>query len=432
MRGFVRLVVIGSLAFILTEMAAAINAVNASPGAAAVVALALPGAGLFLASLFLRQVGDHEKNRRAFLELLVLLAIMYLPDFLALGWLNHAPSDLSQYGPKQFVVILVVLFAFELALFLEESDIVLTLRVALVIYTISIVLDFFTGGLIFQNRGGRAAGFLANANDGADTVAALMLVSLPWRERNAIGYVLIIIGFIGCGLTLSRGGLALWGLVSIAYIGLTLMGGRASAKITAMVTAGVAGVGVTVFIRSPELLIPLLGLSTGTTNRLASIASFAQGDLSSANNDGRGTMVAEWFDVVQREPFLGGGTNYSWEQIGPTWGYQHYGPHNTYLARMADCGLIGIMSLVGFIFLWCVYFWTRRLVEGVIFTLAFAYTCMLSHNVVGMRSMISVFAVLAVVALRREQASLGERRHDMARTIGAKNPRSGLTIDRNH
>jgi len=405
MHKFVRFILLASLVLIVTGATNLVYLVTTATGIGGVLALLIAAGAYILGVIFLKQQGNPIANRHAGIEVLLSMALLYFPVFMANYWIHFTVSPVSSFGIVQIMVVITAVLSFQLMLYLDENGVRRALQVGLVIYVLSIIYDLYANGLILALARERPGGFLVNANDGADITVALLLVSLPWERRSASGYWLILISFVGVLLTLSRSGLLLWFLVAAAFAWSALTRGRALARWLTITMGVVALGGFIAFIQAPTIIAEQLGVSSGNLERIQSIAELAQGNTSSANDSGRGTLFENWTRKISDTPVWGSGTNFTVSDLGPMYALKHLGPHNMYLARLGDSGIIGAGTFLAFIVFWLAFFLARRHSMGLILTGVFIVASVFSHNTADSRPLLALFGMLAADATRKAQFS---------------------------
>jgi len=401
MRSGVQAIVFLSLCALVSGALNLVASVDANGGLAAVVATAVSIFGLSLALLFLGQKVSAFQSRGAFVEIAGVMALLYLPVFLTNYWITFTPEWLTHLGLAQISNFVLVLLVFELSLFFTIGQRYWIARLSVVLYVASIVVDLLTKGLIQSVFGARPSGFMANANDGAALLDGLLIAALPWGRPKASGYLWALFALIGVVITLSRSGLVLWFLIAMAYAGHTMINGRMGAKTLTFTALSLALVGALAVIVAPqETSRALLGEAAGL-ERVQTVVTLLQGDASAIANDPRIVALQDWMQKIPERPFFGHGSDYSESSFGPFIERQQQPPHNLYVARLIDSGLFGLTSLLLFQLFWFSFFLLRQNAAGLVYTAAFAYICIFSHEMDLFRNTLILFPFLATDAISK-------------------------------
>lgn len=390
---------------------------SAATGVGGILSIGLLFAAYLLTAAFLADETYGAPVRHAYTELHLSFAVLYFPVFAGVFWIQFAPDSLAELGILQLLLVVSVSLCFLIARRLSNDAIRITMQIALIVYVGSIFLDLYTKGLISAFTEDRPGGFLNNANDGAYMTSALLLLALPWKKRSATGYLLVLVALSGVLVTLSRSGLFLWFCVSVGFGISRLIHGRPVARLITL-AIGIAGlIGLAIFISAPAWVAEKTG-QTDNAHRIESIAQALTGDTAALNDSDRGTILQLWVEKVEQRPLFGWGSYYTMSGTGPFVAMKHLGPHNMYVARMADTGVLGVIGLVGFLLLMGAGFRARRFELGFYYTVFFAIACLFSHNLADTRPMLDLFGVLVAQSVR-SLCSGGTRQWSMSGAMNA-------------
>lgn len=255
----------------------------------------------------------------------------------------------------------------------------------------SVIADVLSPGT-FSRFSGRAAGFAENPNSAAVALVALCAMAIRCDRVRARDVAALAATAVMVVCTLSRGGLILLGLLLAQYLAFALDFRRLRLRRVAAVLAAVCILGVLV----------ARGVQVAAGSRLFSVASQARLDMLLgrqalvSGEDLRYTALTTSLDLVQRRPFLGHGTGF-------TFGMEPLGPHNMYLRQLLDAGIPGLLAYVWLLAAALVLFWRRRDRSGTAFVSVMAVAGLFSHNLLEDRLFLAGLGVF--VALARDVAA---------------------------
>ena len=257
----------------------------------------------------------------------------------------------------------------------------------------------------FSPQPDRAAGFAMNPNGAAFLLVSLCCALIVFDRVRTTDLLVIGATALGVLATWSRGGFVLLAFVVGCYaIGVARHGSRRGGHVL-MVQAAACVI----------LLAGVYGAATSLVNR----GVFGSGtrvqmflgerEVVTANN-ARVRLIADSWDLIRQAPMLGYGSGYSFSM--------RQGPHNIYLSRWLDNGLIGLVS-----FLWLLggawlTFRARRYTPGMVFVGVLAIEGVFSHNLLDERAFLLLFGMMLtlsaasaaepVTAARRSRRSPGD------------------------
>jgi O-antigen ligase len=246
------------------------------------------------------------------------------------------------------------------------------LSMALVITCATILWDGFVPGS-FSVLQSRAAGLGENPNVGALTAVLLLASCLSWDRRSASwvdGFALLLTG-VSVFLTQSRGGVLSLILVAGAYL----------------------------YSRAwrTSILLPVVAASAlGTLVLIASVAGGPMSDILSG--EGRSGLVVrgdeayddsaqerlravtDSIELIAQHPLLGWGNGHTMSI--------RIGPHNMFLSRWLDNGILGLLTYCWWLATIVVLSWKARNTEALILTLVVVLHSFLSHNLLDDRTVL--------------------------------------------
>lgn len=238
--------------------------------------------------------------------------------------------------------------------------------------------------MTFSDIPGRSTGLFANVNQsGAAVVLGLVLGQgvVPRHLRPA--YVLAT--GIGVLPTFSRAAILGWVLVC----GLTWL--QSGVRLGHLLRLGAVGAIAAVFLLTPwwsDLRLTLEQRGALTENVLDRLAFFERGTAGDASTESRLGVARLAWSTFADHPFAGTGTGATTE------GIFELGPHNIYLALLAEHGVVGLVVFPALILaaVWGADRGTAPV--AVPFALFIAFWGLFSHNVLEERYILLAFALV--------------------------------------
>lgn len=324
---------------------------------------------------------------------------LLLPLLIGMLWLDFTPTALNDVLIAAFAEVFLFPLTFVLSVFLvPEGWLRRMAQFAFVIYCLSVLADVLTRGSVFSVISDRPAGFAANPNSGAAQLALLAVMILPWERPNfrSIGWLIVCLVFVGA--TLSRSGLLLWGIVAVSYLIVGWSAGGARTKAASVITVVIGTLMLVAFVVTPTASITN-GSGQLNEDRIGQLKLLLSGDFDQVGQDSRVMLLWHYIHVGEHQSVLGHGSAYSLNGYGLS---AQEGPHNFYVARFVDTGIIGEVGLLCFIGFWLIFFMVYRHAGGIALTLVWAIYCIFSHNMDTAFEELMTFAVLAAeVAVTR-------------------------------
>lgn len=319
--------------------------------------------------------------------------------YLAISFLWFFPSSQSALAWQQvqtrilsviFLLLMLFLFADERAQWAARQAVV-----AATLLTSALNIYELFNPMTFSDIPGRSTGLFANVNQaGAAVVLGLLLGygAVPSRFR---ALYLIATG-IGVLPTFSRAAMLGWMMVGLV---IWVQGG---VRLTSVLKLGAAGVALLLLLLSPwwaDLQTTLEERGVLTENVIDRLAFFERGTRGDASAEERETVARLAWATFAEHPLAGTGTGATTKTIFVV------GPHNIYLALMAEHGIGGLFIFPALLLatIGGADRGTARIV--VPFTLFIAFWGLFSHNVLEERYILLTFAlVAAMVAARRDRS----------------------------
>ncbi len=231
------------------------------------------------------------------------------------------------------------------------------------------------------------AGLAQNPNSGAIVTILILAVVLDWRKRetSAVDLMILAVALSAVFVTGSRSGLLTAAAVGMFYlyrVRWSLIRFRTLAGLSLVVI--LAGLGLWVsrfdllnsfqaFVASSRKLNELFDPTSGIRTL---------SDKSSLNRIAAIDMSLPW---IAKSPFIGMGTGFSYEMA--------VGPHNMYLARWVDNGILGLAAYLWFL---AAAIWVNRKhknLEGVVIASIMVMYGLFSHNILEERTFLLLLAI---------------------------------------
>ncbi|MDF2713116.1 MAG: hypothetical protein K0R28_41 [Paenibacillus sp.] len=263
---------------------------------------------------------------------------------------------------------------------------------ALLLYLYSIVLDVVQGGQ-FTNVIGRAAGFAENPNTGAYSLVILIILSVDWRKYKSIDGILWLMTALGVLATLSRGGIIIFSLAFVSYLGFIFAGLRKNKSKFLLNVAITLIASIFIIQIGSGLMRQSVMFETVTgQNRWDRVMEMFNGNTESITSDSRMELFSSYTELIADSPFFGHGTGYS--NSLPN------GPHNMYLLIWTDYGLVGLLVLIYGIANLLFFFISQKNRAGFVFMLVFIVEGFFNHNLLTFRPLVVALALLTVSCLK--------------------------------
>jgi len=256
----------------------------------------------------------------------------------------------------------------------------------LLVTIVTVVIDVFRPHTFTLEELEGASGLAQNPNGGAFVALLLMVCALDWKKPafRWKDILIIVLAFFAIILTASRSGILAAGIVSFVYLARTWKAVRAASKIKA---TSIFMFFVVLLVLASYVIVesgPVLDDESTKFRRLldmdAEILRF--GDSASLE---RLDAVDRSLRIVSERILLGMGTGYVYSMP--------VGPHNMYLARWVDNGLIGLLSYLWLISAAFVVNWRNRNTEGMVIAFIVFFFGFFSHNVLEDRTILLLLAI---------------------------------------
>lgn len=242
---------------------------------------------------------------------------------------------------------------------------------------------FFPGALSRLDT--RAAGFAGNANVAALDLLLLLAMTLRYRKPTLLDPVLLSGSLLVVIFTFSRGGLVLWAVLALVYLGYQI---RQLGVAKSLVPVATLALGAALLLHFIDAIVggtPIMASETtqGRLNQVLVRDSFHD------PVDDRIILFETYLALAFERPFLGYGGGFS---VSDTGGIGQ-GPHNMYLRAWIDQGLPGLLAYLGLLGSGLVATWRRGLAQGVAFVAVVAVAGVFSHNIIDDKAFLLLFGI---------------------------------------
>jgi O-antigen ligase len=280
-----------------------------------------------------------------------------------------------------------------------------TITACLVIATLLNAYELFHP-LTFSVVFGRAAGLYMNPNTCASSMVGGMILVMPVLTPRLRAAVMGMVG-IAVLLTLSRGGIVLWGVASLMMIGSRAVRVRHLVLVAvALAVVGVAGLAATNRLATTLNIARIISSQQRVLDRVFRASETVEaGDRSSAS---RVEVAQVAWGVFEDNPFFGAGVGAVTEtRIG-------IAPHNMYLRWAAEYGLVGLLVYPALIVALVAPAWRSHHNIALQFAVFLALLGLLSHNVLDDWPNVLLLAVMPALATLPAERGVRQTTHPVA------------------
>ena len=338
---------------------------------------------LLRATASLRERGRVFALFRANVSVLAPLAAVVLCSFAS----AFVPTALLDQGPRYVLYPAYNATVVALSMLLPFPDhhrkwMRWYLMLAFVIAAASVFIDVIKPGT-FSIVPDRAAGFARNPNGAGFLLVTMCCALIVFDRVRGIDLVVLAVTALGVIATLSRGGMVLLAFVICCY--------------GPCVVRQAMRRGFAVLLTRLVALVVLVYGTYAATSRLMNQRMFSGGGDGRVamllgkkrmigKHESRVELVAESWAMVREHPWLGYGSGYTFSLPE--------GPHNMYISRWLDNGLVGAVTYLWLLAAATLLFWRRRYLPGVVFMGVVAGEGFFSHNLLEERAFLVLLGVL--------------------------------------
>ena len=251
----------------------------------------------------------------------------------------------------------------------------------------------------------RGSGFAENPNNAALRIVFLLIGILRFVERKWIALFFCLLTFLLVSLTLSRSGIITLVAVFFIYFPVKFSNVRRIRNLPKRILFYLPIFGLLLFLLSQVVLILPDYLITfehrAALERIEQIAGRGELLTDSDVEGGRVNILKDYFDLFL-DNLIGYGTGYSINRA-----FYDKATHNMFLRFAIDYGIIGVISLIAFIY----SFFRQSLMSNNFYMffliLAASIACFFTHSLFENRTFIIVLAFMTVEVLRTRNIQLG-------------------------
>lgn len=262
----------------------------------------------------------------------------------------------------------------------------LFILVGLSITVATIFIDIFIPHTFTLPELEGASGLPQNPNGGAYVTLFLMVSALRWEKKSFHFFdaVIMTVSVLAIFYTASRSGILLTFVVISIYLYRLISLRQIISIVKLMVFLSLFGV---ILFYTVKDFMGSNGLLTHESSKLNMLSRIDSATLSFTDNATQERIQAIFLslDLISERPLWGTGTGYTYDMI--------VGPHNMYLSRLIDNGLLGLIIYI--CFLATAFGINRRYknTEGLIITLITILYGFFSHNVLEDRTMLLLLSI---------------------------------------
>ena len=319
----------------------------------------------------------------------VLLPFTVLVAFSLVGILVRYPHIPEDMRPLFFPFLNLYVFFIGILLGgirIERSVWKAALVAGLLVTIVTIAIDVFLPHTFTLQELEGPSGLAQNPNGGAYIALLLMVCAVDW-ERPSLGLKnLLVIGlaFFGIFLTASRSGILAAAVVGLVYFLRVSSSVRLARKIK---VAAVCALLLALIVSAFAYVVESGPASESEPSKVSRLLSMDAeilrfGDIASLE---RVDAVDRSLRIIEEKTALGMGTGYVYSMP--------VGPHNMYLARWVDNGLVGLLSYLWLLLAAFLVNRKNRNAEGMAIALVFFFFGLFSHNVLEDRTILLLLAM---------------------------------------
>jgi O-antigen ligase len=258
---------------------------------------------------------------------------------------------------------------------------------------ISIITDVLSPGYFYGVKAiYRASGFIENPNEACLIATLLTICAVDWKDKSLFNIVIFIFSGIAVFATLSRSGLAIYLFTILYYI-------KANSNWK-------------IFLRKKNPMIMLFAIViffgvVDTTNMLSlgegallqddtayraigALMNVFNPDDTGATDNIRVDLFYYHLDLIADRPVVGYGMKYYLNT--------NLGSHNIFLSQWLEYGILGLISVLAFLWITYLYFKQKRDLRGKAFVIIFIMSGFFSHNMFDSHALIIMLALLSGLA----------------------------------
>ncbi|MBF0382002.1 MAG: O-antigen ligase family protein, partial [Magnetococcales bacterium] len=238
----------------------------------------------------------------------------------------------------------------------------------------------------------RASGFIENPNEACLIVTLLTICAVDWNNKSLFNILIFALSGIAVFATLSRSGLAIYLFTILYYTKANSNWKIFIRKKNPMIMLGAI---LIFFAASDTTNMFTLGegalLQDDTAYRaIGAIMNIFNPDSSEATDNIRVELFYYHLGLIADRPVVGYGMKYYLNT--------HTGSHNIFLSQWLEYGILGLISVLAFLWVTYLYFKQKRDLRGRAFVLIFIMSGFFSHNMFDSHALIIMLALISGLA----------------------------------
>ncbi len=252
----------------------------------------------------------------------------------------------------------------------------------LLILVVSIWVETKFPLLFSDDMFGRKSGIAGNPNAAAYFMAIMILFLVNLNKPKLFDLIIFGLCSVGIFATFSRGGYLLAILIGLNIIIRVLFSGNTKSIVTLIAGSLL----MVVFFKVAITELDVIHKGAGGS-RLELIISGDWNELARGEGtDDRKELLDKHIALGLQSPVLGHGTGYTYT------GQEGGGPHNVYVQIWCNQGIVGVLSILAFLFYLARFFVRNRSYKGLVFVLVLFAEGFLNHNIYDQRPTILFMA----------------------------------------
>ena len=330
-------------------------------------------------------------NGPVLLPLAAVVSMSFLSAFQQTAYLDEGPRYVLYPAYEAAVVAFSMLLPFPAH---RRAVFRWYLLVALAVTIGSVLADVANPGT-FSMVGDRAAGFARNPNGAGFLLISLCCGVLSFERVRPSDLAVLAMTTAAVVATLSRGAVGLLAFLVTCYVVSIVRHARHRGIGTIAGYLAAFGSLVAVTVVAVNMM-----LGQRMFTQASRVAMLLGRERVVGPRESRVQLLQYAWDLVRDSPFLGYGSGFT-----ATTGL---GPHNIYIARWLDNGLIGVVCFVWLLAAMGVTFWKRRYTTGLVFTGVVVVEGFFSHNLMEERAFIVVLGMFLTLSFFSTGEPLGD------------------------
>jgi O-antigen ligase len=313
---------------------------------------------------------------------------------ISLIWAMHPEANWSEGGRYIFfrsyhfvLLIFSIGLAYSQVIRKYYRPIILTILIGT---SISIWTDVVYPGT-FSYQTTRASGFIGNANEGALTVLYLMIPSINWKKNDLLNLFVLSITGLSIFTTLSVGTVALFLMIVVFYMAMTMKNNATILKRMAYILTFLA---LILFIVIPMGMDAIENSNmfshSDSQNRVNEMLNMGQGDLTFVEEHDRIRLVKVYLALILDAPIVGYGTGFTAPGDNES--------HNIFLRMWVQNGLLGLLAYLSLMYYSFYHFMILKDTRGMVFIFVICGAGFFDHNILNSKTFVGLLGILGTLA----------------------------------